>query len=140
MRAIFCAVIFSAGVLLAGGAPLVAHHAFSAEFDSAKPVTVKGTVTKLAWSNPHVWIHVDVTSPDGKVVNWRAEGGTPNALFRRGWRKDSLPIGSEILIEGYLAKDGTPTVNAKNVMFPDGRKLFAGSVGTGAPDDKQPEK
>src|SRR5688572_30036407 len=114
MRAIFGAVIFGAGVLLAG-APVGAHHAFSAEFDATKPVTLKGTVTKLAWNNPHVWIYLDVKSPEGKVVNWAAEGGTPNALFRRGWRKDALPIGSEIVIEGFLAKDGTPTVNAKNV-------------------------
>jgi hypothetical protein len=120
-------------------APIYAHHAFAAEFDSAKPVKLRGTVTKMEWINPHSWIHIDVKGPDGKVVNWMVEGGSPNALFRRGVTKDSLPVGTEILVDGYLAKDGTNRANGRDITFPDGRKLFLGSSGTGAPGDT-PEK
>ena len=139
MRATLCAVLLGIGVLLTG-APLFAHHAFTAEFNSDKPETLKGTVTKLVWNNPHAWIHVDVKDPDGKVVEWAVEAGSPNALVRRGWRKDSLPIGSEVVIEGFVAKDGTPTLNARNITFPDGRKLFAGSADTGAPEEPTPAR
>ena len=110
-----------------------AHHAFSAEFDAAKPVTLKGTVTKMEWINPHSWITIDVKKPDGKVESWMVEGGAPNALLRRGFTKASLPPGLEIVVEGYQATDGANRANGRDITFPDGSKLFVGSQGTGAP-------
>ena len=111
----------------------LAHHAFSAEFDASKPVTLEGAVAKMEWLNPHAWLWIDVTDADGKVLQWGIEFGPPNALFRRGWRKSSVPIGAQVTVTGYLAKDGRPIANANRVTLPDGRTLFAGSSGTGAP-------
>ncbi len=120
-------------VLAAGG--VLAHHAFSAEFDGNRPVTLQGTVTMVEWVNPHAWIHMDVTGEDGTVVSWMVEAGAPNAMFRRGFRKDSLPVGTEILIDGYQAKSGKNIANGRNIRLGDGRTLFMGSSGTGAPRD-----
>lgn len=129
-------VMAVAGMLMLGtGAPLVAHHAFSAEFDSTKPVTLKGKVTKMEWINPHAWLHMEVRGSDGKVISWAVEGGAPNALLRRGWNRNSVPIGTEIVVEGYRAKDGSNRANGRDVTLANGTKLFLGSSGTGAPTD-----
>ena len=119
-------VITATAALLALAVPAVAHHSFAAEFDAERPVTVKGTVTKMDWVNPHSWIYVDVKDESGKVVNWRFEMGPPNALLRMGWRKDSVPAGTAVEIQGFRAKSGEPVANAKQVRLPDGRELFSG--------------
>jgi len=131
--------LLAAGLLVLAAASVSAHHAFAAEFDAEKPITLKGTVTKMEWINPHSWIYIDVKGPDGKVVNWMVEAGAPNALLRRGFTKGSLPEGAEILVEGYRAKGGAPRANGRDITFADGKKLFVGSSGTGAPDER-PEK
>jgi Family of unknown function (DUF6152) len=131
------AVVIAGVGLLLNAAPVLAHHAFAAEFDAKKPVQLKGTVTRMEWINPHAWIHVDVKSPDGKVTSWMVEAGTPNTLFRRGFTKDSLQPGTEIFVDGYQAKDGSNKANGRDITFPDGRKLFLGSSGTGAPYDEK---
>jgi hypothetical protein len=126
------------GMLLAG-IPVAAHHAFAAEYDGTKPIKLRGTVTEMEWINPHSWIHIDVKNPDGTVSKWLIEAGAPNSLIRRGWNKNSLLPGTEILVEGFQAKDGELRANGRDVTFTDGRKLFVGSSGTGAPDER-PEK
>jgi hypothetical protein len=120
---------------LAGGRPVLAHHAFSAEFDASAPLKLQGPVTKVEWINPHAWIHIEVKQPGGKVEEWMVEGGTPNTLSRRGITRDSIPIGTVIVVEGYRAKDGSMRANGRNMTLPDGRTLFMGSSGTGAPKD-----
>ncbi len=121
--------------LLVAAIPLIAHHSFSAEYDIDKPITITGTLTKLEWVNPHGWIYVDVKGADGKVVNWAVEFGGPNSLLRRGVRKTDFPLGVELVVKGYRAKNGTPTVNGTSVKFPDGRNLYTGPSGPGAPED-----
>lgn len=123
--------------LVLAAVPVLAHHAFSAEFDAKRPVKLRGRVTKMEWINPHAWIHIEVKDPDGKVVNWMIEAGTPNTLFRRGFNKGSLAPGTEILVDGYQARDGSNSANGRDVTFPDGRKLFLGSSGTGAPNEEK---
>jgi hypothetical protein len=129
-----CFAVAGAALLMARG-PVLAHHAFSAEFDGDKPIKLQGAVTKVELINPHAWIHIDVKKPDGTVESWMVEGGTPNTLMRRGITRDSLKIGTEILVDGYQAKDGSNKANGRDLTFPDGRKLFMGSSGTGAPSD-----
>ena len=126
--------------LLLGSARASAHHAFAAEFDANQPITLRGTVTSVEWINPHSWIHIDVKKPDGTVESWMVEGGAPNALMRRGFGKQSLLPGTEVVVEGYQAKDGAFRANGREITFADGRKLFVGSQGTGAPGDEPTEK
>jgi hypothetical protein len=136
MRGKRWAALLAAMFLIGLAVPVAAHHAFSAEFDARKPVKLEGTVSRMQWINPHAWIHVDVKKPDGKLETWMIEGGTPNTLFRRGFTKDSLKTGTKIVVEGYRAKDGSLRANGRDITFPDGKKLFMGSSGTGAPGDK----
>ena len=131
------AVMIAVAGLFMSAAPVFAHHAFAAEFDAKRPVKLRGTVAKMEWINPHAWIHVDVKGEDGNVVSWMIEAGTPNTLFRRGFTKNSLAQGTEILVDGYQAKDGSNRANGRDVTFVDGRKLFLGSSGTGAPYDEK---
>ena len=127
--------------LLGAAVPVWAHHAFAAEFDAKKPIKLEGKVTKMEWINPHAWIHIDVKNQDGTVTNWMIEGGTPNTLLRRGFTKDSLAVGTDVIVDGYQAKDGSNRANGRDITFADGRKLFLGSAGAGegAPDSP-PEK
>jgi hypothetical protein len=139
MRTKTAVAIAIVGVFGAGAAvSLSAHHAFAAEFDANKPVKFEGTVTKMQWINPHVWLHMDVKKPDGKVESWAFEAGTPSVLFRRGFTKNSLLPGTKIVIDGYQAKDGSRRANGRDITFPDGKKMFMGSSGTGAPYELTP--
>ena len=135
-RVVVATMIVVAGV---ASASLRAHHSFAAEFDANQPVTLKGTVVKMDWVNPHTWIHLDVKNADGTVTKWMIEGGTPNTLVRRGFTKASLLPGTEVTIEGYRAKNGANRANGADMILPDGKRLFMGSSGTGAPKDG-PEK
>jgi DNA/RNA endonuclease YhcR with UshA esterase domain len=110
-----------------------AHHSFAAEYDAHKPVTLSGTVTKVEWVNPHGWIYVDVKDAKGTIAKWAVETGTPAMLARRGLKKTFLPVGAEIVITGYRAKDGSNTANGAAVKFPDGRDIFLGSSGADVP-------
>ena len=134
--------ILGAGIIaLAASVPAVAHHAFSAEFDASAPVTLRGPVTKIEWINPHAWIHMETKGAGGKPEVWMVEGGTPNTLQRNGISRDSIKVGTEIVVSGYRAKDGRMRANGRDITFPDGRTLFMGSSGTGAPrDGKDPNE
>jgi len=132
-------LVIALAALLSGTATASAHHSFAAEFDQNKPIQLKGTVVRVEWINPHTWIHMDVKDQDGKIQRWMIEGGTPNTLLRRGLTRDTLPQGTEIVVDGYRAKNGLNRANGRDVMFADGRKLFMGSSGTGAPKDGRDE-
>jgi hypothetical protein len=134
MKKLLLGTILALGVASAS-IPAYAHHAFAAEYDASKPVVLHGKLTKLSWVNPHGWIYVAVTNPDNSVTNWAVEFGGPNALLRRGLRETDFPIGIDLTVRGYLAKNGQKIINGTSVKLPDGRSLFTGSVGTGAPGD-----
>ncbi len=133
--------LLAGALLLAAGAAVSTHHSFAAEFDANQPVQLKGTVVKVEWINPHTWIHLDVKKPDGAVERWMIEGGTPNTLLRRGLTRKTLPEGTELMVDGYKAKNGTNRANGRDLTFADGRRLFMGSSGIGAPrDGKDPDE
>lgn len=126
-RSLVLLVLVIGAAIVASRPTVHAHHAFAAEFDRDKPIALTGVLTKVQWVNPHSWIYVDVKGPDGKVTNWAFEFGAPNALLRRGLRRSDFPVGLEVKVEGFLAKNGQPVANASNVTLADGRRLFAGS-------------
>jgi len=123
--------------LTAAVVPASAHHAFAAEFDAKKPVKLRGTVTKMEWINPHTWIHIDVAKPDGTVEEWMIEAGTPNTLLRRGFTRDSLKKGTEVIVDGYQSKDGSLRANGRDITLPNGQTLFLGSNSPDAPDQEK---
>jgi uncharacterized protein DUF6152 len=129
-------LVAACGLFLAAP-PVFAHHSFAAEFDAEKPVKVTGAVVNIEWLNPHIWLYIDVKNEGGKVTRWSFEGGPPNALYRQGWRRESLKAGDMVTVDGFQAKDGTHTANARAVMLPDGRKVFAGSAEDGGPKESR---
>jgi hypothetical protein len=127
MRSIW-SVLAVASSCVALAAPVIAHHSFAAEFDGDKPVTLKGAVTKVEWRNPHIWVYLDVKEAGGKITPWQCEGGAPNALTRQGWSRDTLKLGEEINIEGYKARNGSNTCNARTWKLSNGKTVFSGTA------------
>lgn len=128
-------VLAMASISFTASLPALAHHAFGSEFDASAPVLLKGKIVKIEWVNPHTWIHIEVIKPDGAKELWMVEGGSPNTLLRRGANKNTFPVGTDVVVDGYQARDHSEKrANARNVTFPDGRKLFLGSTGSGAPN------
>jgi len=135
MRIKLSGVVAALALIGVGASSLLAHHAFSSEFDGNRPIKISGVVTKMEWVNPHAWIHIDVKKPDGTVESWAVEGGTPNTLLRRGLRKSDLPAGTEVTVDGYRAKDGGPRASGRNIALPNGRAIFLSNSGEGQPGD-----
>jgi Family of unknown function (DUF6152) len=133
MRAQYFYFLAASAALFLASAPVFAHHSFAAEFDVKQPVTLKGTVTKVEWTNPHVWIYMDVADAQGNVVHWQCENGAPNTLARMGWTRNSLKAGDQVTVEGFRAKNDDKTANARQIVLPDGRKVFSGSAEDGGP-------
>ena len=133
MRMRHLGVVTGAVLATTAALPALAHHSFGAEFDRNAPVHLEGTVVRFEWVNPHSWLVIDVPKEDGTITQWRVEGGAPSALLRRGWNRNSLPAGTKVIVDGFMAKDGSPRANASGINFPDGRSLSLGQSGTGAP-------
>ena len=131
------AIAVAGAILFVAAVPALAHHAFSSEFDVKKPIHFTGVITKVELVNPHAWFHVDVTGPDGKVTSWMIEAGTPNVLLRRGFTKNSVPVGTQVVVDGFQAKDGSSKGSGRDLTLPNGRKLLIGSDGAGAPDSDE---
>ena len=136
MRTKLIGLVAGGALLLSAAAPVLAHHSFAAEFDANQPVTLEGTVKEFRWVNPHSWLIVNVPNKSGGTDEWAVEGGAPSALLRRGWTKNTLPPGTKVVVQGFMAKDGSKRANARDIVFPDGTKMFIGSSGTGAPDER----
>ncbi len=134
------AVVAAAAGLFCATVPAWAHHAFAAEFDAKKPIHLEGTLTKVELINPHSWIHVDVTDKDGKTESWMCEAGSPNVLLRRGFNKNTIAVGTKVVVDGYQSKDGSLRMNGRDITLPNGQKLFLGSTGTGAPYESKDGK
>jgi len=134
------AVLIAAAAMTLSAIPAWAHHAFAAEFDAKKPVHLEGVVTKVELINPHAWIHIDAKNADGTVTSWMVEAGSPNVLLRRGFTKQSVAAGTQVIVEGYQSKDGSNRANGRDITLPNGQKLFLGSGNTGAPDDDKAPK
>jgi DNA/RNA endonuclease YhcR with UshA esterase domain len=126
-------VLSVAAMMISAALPMLAHHSFAAEYDSNKKLTLTGTVVKVDWMNPHIWVYIDSKDEKGTMVHWQCEGGPPNTLSRNGWTKDALKPGDTVTVEGFAAKDGSNTLNSRSVVLPDGRKVFAGTADDGAP-------
>ena len=133
MRIKFLVALAAGGLLVS--VPISAHHAFNSEFDAAKPIKLTGVVKKMEWINPHSWLTIEVKRSDGALETWEIEAGAPNAMFRRGFNRNSLPIGTVVVVNGFQAKDGRKRANGRDIALPDGKKLFLGSSGTGEPAD-----
>jgi hypothetical protein len=141
MKITMNALVVVAALSLTAALPLAAHHAFGGEFDPDRPILLKGKVVKVEWVNPHTWIHVEITKPDGAKEVWMIEGGSPNSLLRHGVTRDSLPLGTEIVVDGYQSRDHTvKRANGRNITYPDGRKLLLGSSAPVAQNDTDPSK
>jgi hypothetical protein len=133
MRTKLIGLAAGTALALCATAPVLAHHSFAAEFDANQPVTIEGVVKEFRWVNPHSWLHINVTKPDGSVEEWAVEGGAPSALLRRGWNRDSLPAGTKVVVQGFMSKDGSKRANARDITFPDGTKLDAASSSADGP-------
>lgn len=139
MKAKVPLIAASLALIAAVASPALAHHSFSAEFDGAKPVRLVGKITKIEWTNPHSYFYLDVKNAKGETANWACEGGGPGALSRRGWKKGDVKIGDTLIVDGYLAKDGSRTIDARRITLPDGRSIYGGTPGDGGPGDGQPQ-
>jgi hypothetical protein len=127
----------AAGLVMSLALPVSAHHSFSAEFDATKQITLAGEVVMMEWVNPHSWLHIDVTKPDGSVERWKIEGGSPSVLFRLGWNRDSLPAGTKVTVVGFQAKDGSLRASSRELRFPDGRRMDLGGSGSSTLDQRK---